>query len=62
MDRGPFPWTSKTLVTKVRVRLWADDGQAGSYRFVRRIGTKKRAIIPRFATSEITGGWPTSRY
>ena len=28
MDRGPFPWTSKTLVTKVRVRLWADDEQA----------------------------------
>src|SRR5580700_8450551 len=22
MDREPFPWTSKTLVTKVLVRLW----------------------------------------
>ena len=27
MDRGPFPWTSETLVTKVRVHLWADNGQ-----------------------------------
>jgi hypothetical protein len=31
MGRGSLPWMSKTLVTKVRVRLWADDGQTGSY-------------------------------
>ena len=36
-----------------------NDGQAGSYRFVRRIGTKKCAIILRHATSEIKGGWST---